>query len=57
MYQVFIEYTQQKCFSNFTDVVSTSRRAEDVNPSTTLFADTNKLMENSAYSVVLMGPE
>ena len=52
--QLFIQYTPQKCFSSFTDTVTTSRRAADANPSTKILADTNKLIGNSAYGVVLM---
>ena len=53
----FIEDTPQKCFSYFTNknlVVNMSKRTADANPSTKLFTNTNKLMENSAYGVVLM---
>ena len=52
--RLFIQYTPQKCFSSFTDKVTTSRRAADANLSTKILADTNKLIGNSAYGVVLM---
>ena len=52
--QVCIEYEPSRCFATFADEVTRSRRAADVNPETQILADTNKLIGNSAYGVVLM---
>ena len=52
--ELIIEYQPEKCFQKFTDEVTMSRRAADSNPETKILADTNKLIGNSAYGVVLM---
>ena len=48
VYQV-VEYSPKPCFQHFGESVSTARRNGDVDPDKSIFADTMKLLGNSAY--------
>ena len=53
IYQV-IEYNKTKCFKQFVNTVTEARREGDLNPNSTLLAQTYKLVGNSAYGGLLI---
>ena len=52
-----IEYIPSACFKNFQDKVSNARRQGDADPSTSIIADTMKLLGNSGYGSLIMNKE
>ena len=52
-----IEYTPQKCFTNFVSKVSNARRAGDKDKTMAIIAETMKLIGNSAYGSTIMNKE
>ena len=53
VYQV-IEYEPKTCFKQFAQDVSDARRTGDINPDTSIIADTMKLIGNSSYGSTIM---
>ena len=45
----FVEYTPVKCFKNFVQPAANARREGDENPSSSVVAETMKLIANSSY--------
>ena len=56
IYEV-VEYGQSKCFKGFIEKVADARRTGDISPDKTAFADTMKLLANSAYGSLLLSKE
>ena len=56
IYEV-IEFIPSKCFDQFTEKVSDARRQGDIDPYTSVIADTMKLMGNSGYGSLIMNKE
>ena len=52
-----VEFTPQKCFRSFVNMVTEARRQGDIDKSKSIIADTSKLWGNSAYGSVLMNKE
>ena len=52
-----IEYTPQKCFTDFVSNVSNARRAGDKDQTMAIIAETKKLIGNSAYGSTIMNKE
>ena len=48
-----VEYTPKKCFESFGNSVVKARRKGDLNPDSSILADTYKLLGNSAYGKTL----
>ena len=53
IYQV-VEFQQQRCFREFVKAVSDARRQGDIDPDTTIIADTMKVIGNSGYGSLIM---
>ena len=51
--QQVVEYKPKRCFREFGDTVSNARRQGDLNPTSSILADTFKLLGNSAYGKTL----
>lgn len=56
VYQV-VEFTPNPCFADFTEEVGDARRRADSDPRFEIFADTMKLIRNSAYGSMIMNKE
>ncbi len=52
-----IENIPNKCFEEFTKKVSNARRQGDLDPSTSIIADTMKLLGDSGYKSLIMNKE
>ena len=52
-----VEYIPNACFKEFQQEVSNARRAGDLDPSTSIIADTMKLLGNSGYGSMIMNKE
>ncbi|XP_063966739.1 uncharacterized protein LOC135156886 [Lytechinus pictus] len=53
----FIEYKPVACFKHFGESVSNARRKGDVDPTTSVIADTMKLIGNSSYGKTITNKE
>ena len=52
-----VEFSKTKCFKNFTDEVTNSRRLDDMDKDLHVLASTTKLIGNSAYGSLIMDKE
>ena len=50
----FVQYTPRKCFNNFVQSAVDARRQGDKNPSSSVVAETMKLLANSSYGYQIM---
>ena len=50
----FVQYTSRKCFNNFVQSAVDARRRGDKNPSSSVVAETMKLLANSSYGYQIM---
>ena len=50
----FVQYTPRKCFNNFLQCATDTRRQGDENPNSSVVAETLKLLANSSYGYQLM---
>ena len=50
----FVEYTPQKCFDSFVQNIVEARREGDLNPQSSVKAETQKLIGNSSYGRQIM---
>ena len=49
-----VEFTPKACFKNFVRDVTAARRAGDISPAKSLFADLNKLIGNASYGSTMV---
>ena len=52
-----MEFIPHKCFTDFTEKVSNARQQGDLDPATSIIADTMKLLGNSGYGSLIMNKE
>ena len=50
----FVQYTPRKCFNNFLQSGVDARRQRDENPTSSIVAETMKLLANSSYDYQIM---
>ena len=50
----FVQYTPRKCFNNFVQSAVDARRQRDKNPSSSVVAETMKLLAHSSYGYQIM---